>query len=80
MLYTKVFNEKQRSPAIVCHPTIPPYLRERDFTNVYLECLAKKENIDVNMTEGLCCFGVKYRIVFKFADEKIHKGKKKEWQ
>lgn len=36
--------EKQRSPAITCHPTIPPYLRKGIFKNVYLEYLNNNNN------------------------------------
>lgn len=43
--------EKQRSPAITCHPTIPPYLR-KEFLKRLLRILGQKnknQNTDVNV-------------------------------
>lgn len=87
MSYTKILKEKQRSPAITCHLTLPPYLRKGIFTNVYLDYLDKKkkknQNTDVNITKSLCCFGVKYKIVFsnllmgKYIREKKNGNKNK---
>lgn len=83
MVYTKIFNEKQRSPAFVCHPTSLPYLREKVFTKFTLNAWRKQtnknqQNTDVNIRESLCCYRVKYRIVFSnLLKIEFVKGKKR---
>ena len=77
--------EKQRSPAITCHPTIPPYLRKGIFKNVYLEYLdqkkkkTKKQYSCEHYRELMMFWSKVQDCLFKLADGKIHKGKK-EWQ